>query len=212
MVVTIAQDMKKLTEDMMAANEARLRGVGTLIRETRATLQGFGADRTKMATDQAKDLAGFVGALSQSVQQIRRAARDRLGEFDQANRQMSKDQAKHLADYVQDLVREVTSTLRRFDKERAHMSQELRARLDGEIADITAAVEQILKDAAGFVKEQHTGMVQARQAWQDMCAAISHARQVGFTAPAVEPGRQTCTPKRAGHKGHSRKVAAKKSS
>ncbi|OHB63430.1 MAG: hypothetical protein A2Y76_13400 [Planctomycetes bacterium RBG_13_60_9] len=204
--------MKKLTEDLIAANKARLKAVGTLVRETRATLAGFGADRSKMATDQAKDLAGFVGALSKSVEEIRRGAQDKLGEFDTANRQMSRDQSRHLADYVQGLVRDVTFLLRRFDKERAHMSRELGERLDGEIADIKTAVEQILKDAAGFVNEQHAGMVQARQAWQDMCAAISEARKVGFTAPAVEVGPAARLSKPAGPKRHGRKVAAKKSS
>jgi hypothetical protein len=212
MVVTIAQDMKKLTEDMIAASEARLLAVGTLVTQTRETLQGFAAGRSKMATDQAKDLAGFVGELSKSVQQIRREAQDRLGEFDKANRQMSKDQSKRLADYVQGLVRDVTSLLGRFDKERAHMSQGLRERLDGEIAGIKGAVEQILQDAAESMNEQHSGMIKARQAWQEMCAAISRARNAGFTAPAAEMERAARTPKRAGRKGHGKKVAAKKSS
>jgi len=183
MVTTIAEDMKKLTEDMIAANDARLRAVGALVTGTRQTLKGFSAGRSKMATDQAKDLAGFVGELSKSVREIRRRAQDLLGEFDRANKQMSKDQSKHLADYVQNLVRDVTFTLTRFDKERAHMSKELGERLDGEIADIKATVGQILKDAAGFVSEQHAGMAKARQAWQDMCAAISGARKTGFAAP-----------------------------
>jgi uncharacterized protein YicC (UPF0701 family) len=212
MVVTIAQDMKKLTEDMIAANEARLKAVGTLVTQTRATLKEFGAGRNKMAADQAKDLAGFVGELSQSVQEIRRGAQDKLGEFGKANKQMSKDQSKLLADYVQGLVRDVTSLLSRFDKERAHMSQELGERLDGEIAGIKAAVEQILKDAADSMNEQHSGMIKARQAWQEMCAAISQARNAGFRMAAAEVGYAACTPKRAGRKGHGKKVAAKKSS
>jgi uncharacterized protein YicC (UPF0701 family) len=202
--------MKRLTEDMRAANEVRLQAVGALVTETRATLKDFGAGRNKMATDQAKDLAGFVGELSKSVQALRRAAQDRLGEFDQANRQMSKEQAKHLASYVQGLVQDVTSMLSRFDKERAHMSKELGDRLDGEIADIKGAVEQILKDAADAVHEQHAGMIKARQAWQEMCAAISQARSAGFTMSA-EGGHAAGTPKRAGRKGRAKKVAAKKS-
>jgi uncharacterized protein YicC (UPF0701 family) len=179
MSTTMAEDMKKLTEDMIAANEARLGAVGALLTQTREALKGFGADRTRMAADQAKDLAGFVGELSKSVQEIRRGAQDKLGEFGKANRQMSKDQSQRLADYAQGLVRDVTSMMSRFDQERAHMSQELRTRLDQQIAEIKGAVEQILKDAAGFVDEQHAGMVQARQAWRQMCATINQARQVG---------------------------------
>jgi ElaB/YqjD/DUF883 family membrane-anchored ribosome-binding protein len=212
MSTTMAEDMKRFTEEMIAANEARLGAVGALLTQTRDALKGFGADRTRMAADQAKDLAGFVGALSQSVQEIRRGAQDKLGEFGKANRQMSKDQSKRLADYVQGLVRDVTSLLSRFGKERAHMSQDLRERLDGEIAGIKGAVEQILKDAADSMNEQHSGMIGARQAWQEMCVAISRARNTGFTVPAAEVGRAACTSKRAGRKGHGKKVAAKKSS
>lgn len=212
MGITIAEDMKKLTEDMIAANEARLRAVGVLVTGTRETLKGFCEGRNKMATDQAKDLAGFVNALSKSVHEIRRRAQDMLGEFDKANRQMSKDQSKHLADYVQGLVRDVTSTLSRFDKERAHMSKELGERLDGEIADIKAAVEQILKHAASFVSEQHAGMAKARQAWQQMHAAISSARKAGYAASMVEAGHRVCTAKQAARKTRGKKAAAKKSS
>ena len=209
MSTTMAEDMKRLTEDMIAANEARLGAVGALMTETREALKGFRADRTKMAGDQAKDLAGFVGALSQSVQQIRREAQDRLGEFGKANKQMSKDQSKRLADYAQGLVQDVTSMMSRFDNERAHMSKDLRERLDKEIADINAAVEQILKDAAGFVNEQHSGMVQARQAWHQMCATMSQARKA--RAPAVEPGHDGCAAEQAEGKSRSRKGAATKS-
>jgi uncharacterized protein YicC (UPF0701 family) len=186
MSTTMAEDMKRLTEEMIAANETRLGAVGALLTQTRDALKGFGADRTRMAADQAKDLAGFVGELSQSVQEIRRGAQDKLGEFGKANRQMSQDQSKRLADYAQGLVQDVTSMMSRFDKERAHMSQELGERLDQEIAEIKAAVEQILKDAAGFVNEQHSGMVQARQAWRQMCAALSQVRKAGAPATGHE--------------------------
>jgi hypothetical protein len=191
MSTTMAEDMKKLTEEMIAANEARLGAVGTLLTQTRAALKGFGADRTKMAADQAKDLAAFMGELSQNVTAIRREAQDKLGAFGKANRQMSKDQSQRLADYAQGLVRDVTSMLSRFDQERAHMSQEFGARLDQEIAGIKAAVEQILKDAAGFVNEQHAGMVQARQAWRQMCATIGQTRKTGAPAAGHEGSAAT---------------------
>ncbi len=188
MGITIAEDMKKLAEDMITANEARLKAVGGLITKTRETLKGFSAGRNQMAADQAKDLAGFVDELSKSVNEIRHRAQDVLREFDKANQQMSKDQSQRLADYAQGLVRDVRSTLSRFDKERAHMSGELGERLDGEIAAIKAAVEQTLKDAAGFVSEQHAGMAKARQAWQQMHAAISSARKAGHTASVLGAG------------------------
>lgn len=71
MTTTIAEDMIRLTEDMIAASDARRRAVGTLMMETRATLKKFRADRSKMAVNQAKDLAGFAGGLSKEVTDIK---------------------------------------------------------------------------------------------------------------------------------------------
>jgi hypothetical protein len=185
MSTTMADDMKKLTEEMRAASAARRDAVGTLLAQTRDTLKEFGADRTQMAADQARDLAAFVGGLSQSVQEIRRGARDTLEEFGKANRQMSQDQSQRLADYAQSLARDVTSMMSRFGQEQAHMSQELGERLDQEIAEIKGAVEQILKDAADCVNEQHAGRVQARQAWRQMGATLGRAKTAG--APVAGP-------------------------
>jgi len=196
--MAIAEDMKRLTEDIIAANDVRLRAVGTLMTETRETLKGFSADRKKMATDQAKDLADFVDDLSRTVKGF-------LTGFRKNHEQMSKEQSKHLAGFVQGLAQDVTSMLSRFEKEREHMSKELRERLTEEITGIKAAVEQILN-------EQHSDMAEARQAWQNMSVAMSNARKAGFMAPAVEAGHKVCTAKQATRKTRGKKSTARKSS
>ncbi|MCX5644922.1 MAG: hypothetical protein NTZ17_09600 [Phycisphaerae bacterium] len=203
--MAIAADMKRLTEDMIAANDMRLRAVGTLTTETHETLKGFAAGRSKMATDQAKDLADFVEDLSKTVKGF-------LTGFRKNHEQMSKEQSRHLASFVQDLAQDVTSMLSRFEKEREHMSKELAERLAEEITDIKAAVEQILKDTGHFMDEQHSDMAKARQAWQNMSAAMSNARKAGFMAPVVEAGHKVCTAKQATRKTRGKKSTARKSS
>jgi hypothetical protein len=198
MATTIAEDMKRLTEDMIVANDMRLRAVGTLTTETHETLKGFSADRKKMATDQAKDLADFVDDLSKTVKGFLRG-------FRKNHEQMSKEQSRHLAGFVQGLAQDVTSMLSRFEKEREHMSKELAERLAEEITDIKAAVEQILD-------EQHSDMAKARQAWQNMSVAMSNARKAGFMAPVVEAGHKVCTAKQATRKTRGKKSTARKSS
>lgn len=200
--MAIAETMKRLTEDMIAANDMRLRSVGALVTETHETLKGFCADRKKMAMDQAKDLADFVHDLSKTVQGF-------LAGFRKNHRQMSKEQSQRLAGFVQDLAQDVTSMLNRFEKERTHMSKELRERLVQEIEDIKAAVEQILKDTESFMKEQHSDMGKAKQAWQSMVAAIGSARKAGFMTPAVETGRTVGTAKQAAGKARGKKSTKK---
>ena len=210
MAMAIAEDMKRLTDDMIAANDMRLRAVGALVTGTRETLQGFCAGRHKMAADQAKDLASFLDELSKTVRELRHRAQGMVKEFDKANRHMSKEQSQHLADFVQDLAQDVTSMLHRFDKERGRVSKELRDRLAQEITEIKAAVEQILKDTGSFREEQHGGMVKARQAWRAMSVAIGRARKAGLMTSAVEAGHKTSAAKQASRRRRGTKNAAMK--
>lgn len=201
MATTIAEDMKRLTEDMLTANDTRLKSVSSLMARTQETLKGFRADRNRMATSQARDLAGFTGELSKQVSALRHKAQRMVTEFNDAGRQMGKEQSDRLAGFVQGLAEDVTGMLKRFGKERGHVSKNLGEQLDREIADVKAAVEGILQDTASFMNEQHSGMVKARQAWRDMSMAIRRARMTGVAA----------SPAGVGHKTHAAKPAAPKS-
>jgi DNA anti-recombination protein RmuC len=211
MATAIAEDMKRLAEDMLAANDMRLRVVGSLMATTRETLRKFHTDHHKMAAGQAKDLAGFTTGLSKDVQEIRRTAQNLIKEFKKTGRQMSTEQSNRLAEFVQGLARDVTAMLSRFEKDRGRMSKELGQRLAQEIGDVKTAVEQILKDTDGFIHEQHSGMATARHAWQDMCAAIAQARTAGFASPSAEAGHKPCAAKHRARKTPIRRSAASKS-
>ena len=204
MVMAIAEDMKRLTENIMISSDVRVKAVGDLVADTRKTLNGFAADRKKMAAEQAKDLAAFVNQLSKKVQSF-------LGEFQKNHQQMSKEQAKDLSDFVKNLAKHVGSMLSSFEKDRAKMSKELKEKLCKEIEDIQTEVEKILGDADKFVGECSSDMAEARKAWKDMSARLSKARKAGFVAPKFEAkGKETKVgPEITG--GKSRKKAVKDS-
>jgi len=104
MVMTVAQEMKRLTEDIIICNDVRLKAVGELVADTQKTLKGFSTDRKKMAAQQTKDLTNFMNGLSKNVQGLLKSARDRVEQFRKDNMQMSAEQVKHLAAYVNDLL------------------------------------------------------------------------------------------------------------
>jgi ElaB/YqjD/DUF883 family membrane-anchored ribosome-binding protein len=211
MVMAIAEDMKKLTENIIISNDVRLKAVGQLVADTHETLNGFSMDRKKMAAQQAKDLANFMNGLSKNVQSMLKSARNMVQQFHKDNMQMSKEQAKNLADFVNDLVTSVGSMLDSFQKDHKHMSKELKDKLTREIKDIEAEVERILGDADKLIGEFSAGMAQAKKAWKSMSAALAKARKTGFIMPEIEAGEKVSTVKQATRKTQGKKRSAPKS-
>lgn len=212
MAMAIAEDMKKLTENIIISNDVRLKAVGQLVADTHETLNGFSMDRKKMAAQQAKDLANFMNGLSKNVQTMLKSARNMVQQFHKDNMQMSKEQAKNLADFVNDLVTGVGSMLDGLQKDHKHMSKELKAKLTREIKDIEAEVERILGDADKLIGEFSAGMAQAKKAWKSMSAALAKARKGGFIMPEIEAGEKVSTVKQATRKAQGKKRSTQKSS
>jgi uncharacterized protein YicC (UPF0701 family) len=201
MVMAIAEDMKKLTENILISSDVRLKAVGELVADTHKTLKGFATDRKKMSQQQAKDLADFVNRLSKNVQSLQKKAQDMVKEFQKSNKQMSKEQAKNLSDFVKNLANDVGLMLSSFEKDRSKMSKELKDRLSREIKDIQTQVEKILDDADKFVGECSSDMAQARKAWKSMSAMLTKARKAGFVMPKIEAKEKVTTVEQAISKG-----------
>lgn len=210
MVMAIAEDMKKLTENIIISNDVRLKAVGELVADTHKTLNGFSTDRKKMAVEQAKDLANFMNGLSKNVQDLLKNARNMVQQFHKDNMQMSKEQAKNLADFVNNLATSVGSMLDRFQKDHNHMSKELRNKLTREIKDIQAEVERILGDADKLMGEFSDDMAQAKKAWQSMSAVLARSRKTSFLMPKIDAGKKVTTVKQATRKtqGNRQKIGA----
>jgi len=210
MAIAIAEDMKKLTENIIISNDVRLKAVGELVADTHKTLKGFSMDRKKMAAQQSKDLAGFINGLSKDVQGMLKNARNMIQQFHKDNTQMSREQAKNLADFVNDLVTGVGSMLDGFQKDHKHMSKELKAKLAREIKDIETEVERILGDADKLVGEFNTDMTQAKKAWKGMSATLAKLRKSGVM-PRIEAGKKVTTVKQATRKAQGKKKTSTKS-
>lgn len=211
MAMTIAEDMKNLTENIIISNNVRLKAVGGLVADTHKTLKGFAADRKKMGEEQAKDLADFVNGLSKNVQSLLKEAQNMVTEFRKSNRQMGKEQAKNLSDFVNTLTSEVGSMLGSFEKDHTQMSKELKSKLAREIKDIQTQVERILDEADKLIGEYSSDMAQAKKAWKNMSATLAKARK-GGVMPRIEACEKVSTVGQAIGKGKGAKRAGKKSS
>jgi light-regulated signal transduction histidine kinase (bacteriophytochrome) len=210
MVMTIAEDIKRLTENIIISNDVRLKTVGQVVTDTHRILREFSGDRKKMAAQQAKDLANFMNGLSRNVQGLLKSARGMVQQFHKDNMQMSREQAKNLADFVSNLVTNVGSMVDRFRKDHNNMSKELRRKLAREIKDIQAEVERILSDADKLVGEFGADMAQAKRAWKSMSSALARARKAGFMMPEIDAGEKVTTVKQATRKAQNRKKTAPK--
>lgn len=205
MVMTIAEDMKKLTENIVISNGVRLQALGALLGGTHRTLEGFSRDRKKMAAQQSRDLTNFMNGLSRNVQGLLKSARGLVRQFRKDNQQMSKEQAKNLAAFVNSLVTSVGSMLDGFQKDHKHISRELRNKLAREISDIQRDVEKVLTDADELVGQVGADMTRARKAWNSMSSALAKARKAGLLTPQIGAGERVGTAKQATRNAPSKK-------
>jgi ElaB/YqjD/DUF883 family membrane-anchored ribosome-binding protein len=109
MVMAIAEDMKKLTENIIISNDVRVKAVGELVADTHKTLSGFATDRKKMAAEQAKNLADFVNSLISNVGSM-------LDSFRKDHAHMSKELRSKLTREIKDIQAEVERILGDADK------------------------------------------------------------------------------------------------
>ncbi len=192
MVSAIAEDMKKMTEDILVSSGDRLKAVGDLVKETHQTLEGFSTDRKHMASQQGKDLTGFAKGLGKDVG-------DMLNGFKKNHKQMSKDQAKNLADYMNDLVTGVGSILDGFQRDHGKMSKELKHDLGKYVKDLANETNQLRG-------EYSSDILHAKKAWQQMCTTLARTRTVGGVTPQSDTLKKASTVNRT----TSTKVQAKK--
>ena len=149
MVMAIAEDMKKLTENIMISSDVRVKAVGELVADTHKTLKGFAMDRKKMAAEQAKDLAAFVNRLSKNVQSL-------LKEFQKNHQQMSKEQAKSLSDFVASLTDDVGNMIKGVQKDHKAMADELEADLEQGETQRLKDFQKMMSDIQKDIKEIET--------------------------------------------------------
>ena len=146
----IANDMKKLREDIVAANDVRVKAIGVLVKDTHKMLEGFQAEHKEMATNLRGELA--------------KGEEKRLKDF--------RAMMANIQKFVSDVNKEVSAMIERFQKEHKAMADELKENLEkGEVdrlktfndmmGNIHQDINQIETYVANKLKEfsdAHAGM------------------------------------------------------
>ena len=129
--MSIAAEMKTLTADIIASYNARVKAIGTIVKDTSDLLKAFNTDRSKMAAEQAKSLADFVADLAKNVDNM-------LKGFATDHKKMSAKQAEDLAYFMKDLTKNVGNMIKNFQKEH----KENAAALKENVAALNASLEK----------------------------------------------------------------------
>jgi len=119
----IADDVKKLGEDIVASYDTRVKAIGALVKDTHKMLNNFTSDRMNMSVKQANALASFVTALTKKVNSM-------LNGFQKEHKEMSIGLSKSLSDFVNGLVKNVGNMMKHIQKDHKEMSDALSESLE----------------------------------------------------------------------------------
>ena len=229
MVMAIADDMKKMTENIIFSNDVRLKAVGGLVADTHQMLKGFHTEHKEMSaalraelakgeqnrlkdfktmmSDIEKTLADLTKGVSNMIKGFQKDHKTMADELEagleQGETQRLKDFQKMMSDIqkgIKEIETFVANKLKEFNKEHADMSEELKK-------DLAKYVEGIVKETRMFLKECGSDMAQARKAWQGMSATMAKARKAGFK---IDAGEKVATVKQATRKAQGKKKTAAK--
>lgn len=121
----IADEMKKIAEDIAVAHDLRVKAVGDIVADVhkilsaaQKTVKGFTSDRKKMSAEQAQELKDFAAELAKSVAK-------KLKEFSDSHAAMSEELKKELAKYVAGISSDIKKLLSGYSKDRKELAAEL---------------------------------------------------------------------------------------
>ncbi|MBU4403903.1 MAG: hypothetical protein KJ907_14370 [Actinobacteria bacterium] len=163
--MSIAEDIKKLGEDIVASYDVRVKAIGALVKDTHQMLKGFNSEHKEMSEKLRSDLAKGEG--------------DRLKDF----KAMMSEVKKFVADMVEgtaklmrgiqaeqkDRNKGVADLLEKFAKDHEAMAVDLKKSLaqgeKGRIEDFDKMMKGIQKYVVDVVKETKSliKQIQARQ-------------------------------------------------
>lgn len=149
----ISNDMKKLREDIVSANDVRVKTIGVLAKDTHKMLKGFQKEHKAMAdklkenavelrkniekgeADRLKTFNDMMGNIHQDINQIETYVANKLKEFSDAHAGMSEELKKMLANYVADMVKATKKLMGDIQKRQKERTAEV-ADLNVEAADL----------------------------------------------------------------------------
>jgi len=196
--MSIADDMKKLTEDIVASYDVRVKAIGALVKDTHQMLKGFNLEHKEMAEKLSSDLAKFVGglvketaALVKKFQAEHKEMAEELGnslakgETDRLNGDKERLKAfkgmmSDIRKGVKDIETYVANKLKEFTDAHADMSAELKKELARYVANIVSGTGKLL---SGYADERENMAAN----WQDMVATLAKKR--GSSTSLTTSGR-----------------------
>jgi uncharacterized protein YukE len=209
--MAIAEDMKKITDNIIASYDVRVRALGDLVADTRKTLKDFAVNRKKMSKEQAKALADFVADLSKNVSNMIKTFQKEHNEMaNKLKADLAKGEENRLKDFksmmagIQKAIKEietyVKNKLKEFDDAHADMSEALKKELAKYVADIVSQTKKLL---GGFRDEREKMAAN----WQALTATMAKRRGL---KPRVEAGVKVRPVEEAIEKAKPKKKAKKK--
>ena len=214
--MSIADDMKKLTEDIVASYDVRVKAVGAIVKETAEMLKGFNSEHKELVKQTAEMLKGFDSEHKGMAAKLKAD----LAAFISEHKEMAAKLKADLTEFVNGLVKETAALVKKFQAEHKGMAEELKADLakgeterlkafKGMMGDIRKGVKDIeayvarklqeLTDAhadmSAELKKELSGYAGEREKmaaiWQDMVATL--ARKRGGKPVKVEAGEEVKT-------------------
>lgn len=169
----VAEGMKRITENIIASNDMRLKAASNLAADIRNMLKEFSSDRKKMSDEQKEALSIFMKSLSGEI-------KDLLNEMQKNRKNMGETQAKSLAAFVKNLDKEVNTMINSFLKERGEKFDELRRKHTQEINNIRNNVKQIINEAKNLISKYKDDIGEAHNIWQEMSVNLDKSRKEGL--------------------------------
>jgi hypothetical protein len=165
----IANDVKNLSADIIASYDARIKTIGTIVKETQtlaknthAMLNGFDSEHKKMSTAQAADLNGFMAGLTKNAGNI-------IKGFQEEHKNMTAALNSSLRKSTKDMQTYVRNELLEFPDSHEEMSAELKKDLAKYAADIVNGTQDLL----GSFHDEREAM---SDHWNAMAAVMAGKR------------------------------------
>ncbi len=211
--MSIAEDMKKLAEDIVASYDVRVEAIGALVKDTHQMLKGFNSKHKEMSAKLSADLAKFVNglvketaALVKKFQAEHKEMAEELGnslatgetERLKVFKGMMSDIRKGIKDNIDTYV---ANKLKEFTDAHADMSAELKKELAGYVANIVSGTGKLL---SGYADEREKMAAN----WQDLVATMEKKR--GGGPVKIQAGEAVKTVAEAVKKGKKGKSKRKK--
>jgi len=166
--MNIADDIKKIGEDIVASYDMRVKAIGELVQDTNKLLGGFTAERKDMASKQAKALADFVTELTKDVSSM-------LKGFQGEHKDMSKALSKSLSDFVADLVKDVGKMMNDIQQVHKEMADALRDSLEKGEADRLKGFKAMIGDIKKDTKAIENYVAKKLKEFSDAHGEMSEA-------------------------------------